>query len=555
MLAFDVIQLADARPGPAGSAPQELTVVGGTMFFSAENVAGNRELWKSDGTPSGTLQIEEIFYSEHASYPSQLTPFNGLLYFQAHTNSGSPIGRELWRSDGTAAGTFLVKNIYFGSGGAFDAPPTTRTPFAVMNDAFYFRANDGVHGVELWRSNGTEAGTTRVTDINPGDASANVRDLTVIGNTLYFVADNGAGSQLWRTDGTPGVAAMVKDIRPGGDAELAYLTPMGDALYFRANDGITGIELWKSDGTAEGTVRVKDIRPGGPTSSAFPNELTNVNGTLFFTAIDAGGNRELHKSDGTTLGTIKVKEINAGLASADPKELTEMGGALYFTANDGAARRLFRSDGSDAGTASIVAATNPASLAALNGTLFFAAESPGAGVELWSYTAGAAPLVATQNIAADATSSSPREMVDFAGRLFLVATTPGSGTEVFRQSPASYGNYADDRRVDGMDFVAWQRSLGGASTAVDGDRSGVVDANDLNIWRANFGFAFPPLPDPPTGGPTSSGGGLAYIPPISFIPATHLVAAGESSVPSDRAAAIARPEPDEVRDAAFAQFA
>ncbi|HYO24601.1 MAG TPA: hypothetical protein VEQ85_06585, partial [Lacipirellulaceae bacterium] len=121
--------------------------------------------------------------------------------------------------------------------------------------------------------------------------------------------------------------------------------------------------------------------------------------------------------------------------------------------------------------------------------------------------------------------------------------------------PASYGNYADDRRVDGMDFVAWQRSLGGASSAVDGDRSGVVDANDLNIWRANFGFAFPPLPDPPTGGPTGSGSGIGNIPPISFTPATHLAAAGETSVPSDRAAAIARPEPDEVRDAAFAQFA
>ena len=107
-----------------------------------------------------------------------------------------------------------------------------------MNGAIYFAANDGTHGNELWKSDGTPGGTVMVKDINPGTLGSNPTSLTVVGSTLFFAA----------------------------------------------TDGVHGPELWKSDGTAAGTVMVKDVYPGRVGS--YPKNLTNVNGTLFYQAFD-----------------------------------------------------------------------------------------------------------------------------------------------------------------------------------------------------------------------------------------------------------------------------
>ena len=79
-----------------------------------------------------------------------LTNFNGTLLFAA--NDGTD-GTELWRSDGTSAGTYMVKDIYAGVSGG---NPTWLT---VMNGAVYFSACDSTHGYELWKSDGTSSGT------------------------------------------------------------------------------------------------------------------------------------------------------------------------------------------------------------------------------------------------------------------------------------------------------------------------------------------------------------------------------------------------------------
>ena len=109
-----------------------------------------------------------------------------------------------------------------------------------------------------------------VKDIKSGNQDGSFpRYLTAVGNTLYFRADDGThGAELWKSDGTEAGTVMVKDIRPGTDSgnpgESTYwLTAVGNTVFFDANDGIHGYELWKSDGTEAGTVMVKDINPGG----------------------------------------------------------------------------------------------------------------------------------------------------------------------------------------------------------------------------------------------------------------------------------------------------
>ncbi len=94
--------------------------------------------------------------------------------------------------------------------------------------------------------------------------------LTNVNGTLYFGASDGTnGTELWKSDGTSAGTVQVRDIRPGAsDAFPDYLTNVNGTLYFRANDGANGTELWKSDGTSAGTVLVRNISPGA--SGAFP---------------------------------------------------------------------------------------------------------------------------------------------------------------------------------------------------------------------------------------------------------------------------------------------
>src|SRR5262249_2839339 len=123
-------------------------------------------------------------------------------------------------------------------------------------------------------------------DLNPVPASSNPAQLITIGSTTYFTADDGTyghGVELWKSDGTAAGTVLVKDISPGGGSSYpSDFTNVNGTLFFTAEDGTDGIEVWKSDGTAAGTVLVKDIYPGYIDS--FPRDLTNVNGTLYFTA-------------------------------------------------------------------------------------------------------------------------------------------------------------------------------------------------------------------------------------------------------------------------------
>src|SRR5216110_3545184 len=172
-----------------------------------------------------------------------------------------------------------------------------------------------------------------VKDINTATDDSSPDGLTDVNGTLFFVAsDPTNGRELWKSDGTAAGTVLVKDINPGpGDSSPDGLTDVNGTLFFVASDA-NGCELWKSDGTAAVTVLVKDINPGPGDSS--PDGLTNVNGTLFFAAFDPTTGRELWKSDGTAAGTVLVGDINPGPDSSNPHELTAVGGRLFFAASE-----------------------------------------------------------------------------------------------------------------------------------------------------------------------------------------------------------------------------
>src|SRR6185369_139126 len=114
-------------------------------------------------------------------------------------------------------------------------------------------------------------------ELNVGVGSSLPTELTAVGNTLYFsAAANGSDRELWKSDGTAAGTVLVKDIRPGGTGSSPFqLTDVNGTLYFTAADGTNGRELWKSDGSAAGTVLVKDIHPGGDAFGSTTATVTN----------------------------------------------------------------------------------------------------------------------------------------------------------------------------------------------------------------------------------------------------------------------------------------
>jgi ELWxxDGT repeat protein len=133
-----------------------------------------------------------------------------------------------------------------------------------VGDTLLFRANDGIHGHELWRTDGTEGGTALVADIAPGDPSSFLYAATASSGRIFFVADDWSnGTELWTSDGTTAGTFMVLDIFPGVNGSYpSGLVHTRGGLYFAANDGVTGHELWVTDGTSAGTHLVQDSAPG-----------------------------------------------------------------------------------------------------------------------------------------------------------------------------------------------------------------------------------------------------------------------------------------------------
>jgi ELWxxDGT repeat protein len=255
-------------------------------------------------------------------------------------------GNELWKTDGTADGTVLVRDI---NPGPKDTIGLVRGPAAVVGNRLVFVARDSVHGLECWSSDGTSDGTVLLADAAPGSANSHAAFGPVIGRYLYYSAYHpDTGVELWRTDGTPAGTGVAVDLHPGFlDSSPRLLGAAGPLLLLRATDGQqTGI--FTTDGTAAGTRFVAPFE--GVSGTALGEEA-------LFTSPDGADRWKLMKTDGTAGGTTIVRE---GLRGDATRSFRVAGRVAYFVADDGTTGdEVWRTDGTPAGTYALDVAAGP----------------------------------------------------------------------------------------------------------------------------------------------------------------------------------------------------
>jgi ELWxxDGT repeat protein len=333
----------DINPGQAApSDPDYLTDADGTLYFAATG-PGGRELYRSDGTSAGTVRIS-IRPGAKSADPLYMTAIGSRVFFSA--NGGGGLGRELWVSDGTNSGTHLVADVRPGS------KSSSPRALAAMGGKLYFSADGGGGlGRELWVSDGTSAGTHLVRDIRAGKKGSDPQEMVAVGNRIFFRADtsqkvpgtNQTSNALWASDGTHAGTTQIP-ITAGGD--VWELTRVGAKLFFVSSEA--------PDGPFEGRVTLRVVNPGAQTSNRltdlaecsdqvychyacgdstcrFGFDLTAVGGLLYFSQTTD----RLWRSDGTKAGTFKVTrlfgcDINTGAPCA--KSFMDVDGTLFFIA-------------------------------------------------------------------------------------------------------------------------------------------------------------------------------------------------------------------------------
>jgi ELWxxDGT repeat protein len=291
--------------------------------------------------------------SSHSISSEETLVNNGLYYVTARDNEH---GYEVWRSDGTEAGTYMLKDINPDQS-SYNSP----FGFIAVGNQVFFMADDSIHGYELWVTDGSTAGTKLVLDILPGVQGSGISKFAVLHDKLYFISSHaGVGRKLWVSDGTE-TGTHVINIGTTEVISNNGLVAFNDHLIFTAREDYLNSEPWISDGTEAGTHQIKDIYPGnsqslGPFSFYFTTPIG-----VFFTAKDGVNGEELWFTNGDSAQTRMVKNLNPSAFESGIYMFDEMenfgyaNGKFYFVAHTGATNweELWATDGTESGTYSV----------------------------------------------------------------------------------------------------------------------------------------------------------------------------------------------------------
>ncbi|HEV7672573.1 MAG TPA: ELWxxDGT repeat protein [Thermoanaerobaculia bacterium] len=495
------IELNAAVPGHVGSVAQVRERVFGSLAGAGERAVFGAdlghgvgvELAATGGSPESTVLLRDLAQGDPSSYPRQLTRVAGRLLFTATDDAH---GQEVWRSDGTTAGTELVADLTPGrdpadfplllaptaSGVVLEAPDGSirHAPARRGGINLLFRLASEVRGsqrgfrlggralffapvgdaenprFELWRADGRPEGSRRLAEIAQFDRFFGYGILSAVDperHRAFFIPsgfDVQAGSfplGLWVTDGS---AAGTRHALPSscafctGAIREAIIGPGGLLLLTAEDRGEDVSRLWATDGTSAGTEKLAEspnLNDGDPIRS-----LARLGELLLFAASDPEHGQELWVSDGTPAGTRLLADLRPGAAPSWPDGITVVGDRAFFSADDGSTgRELWATDGTEEGTyrvADIRRGTRssvPQALTAIGNRLVFAADDGKHGLEVWSSDGTTAGTRLASDVQGGRLPSSPSDFLALGSDLLFVASRVATGSELFRLPLSALG--------------------------------------------------------------------------------------------------------------------
>ncbi len=492
-------QVADIAPGAtSGIDEAEFGVVGNIVLFKASSTGGTPMLWRSDGTAAGTWQIGNV--APISDFPRYAIPAgaNRALF---RVSAGSTA--QIWGTDGSTA-TLLTTDGYF---------------IGTVGSNVFIERPAG-----LWRSDGTAAGTRQLTGLpNAGSTSIELAG----SDSQLFLRIKAATVSEYRYDLASDTAILLMAHPPVPNSNPNDVFGVGQGLlYFDALDPVTGGELYVSDGTPAGTHLLRNLAPETRTQPSSPQHLFAFHGKLFFSADDGIVGRELWISDGTEGGTQLVTDIAPGSNGSDPMGFFVLNDRLYFFAYDGgfdhSTYKLYTTDGTAAGTVKITAALPRESLysgqgpcgataVVMGSKAYLSLFEQGVGPSLWSFDGTAGGTIRLQDNATPLIED-PCELTVFKNRIFYTANQFGTvGQELFSaaagaapapfidlkpgtdgSSPASLQVFGDRLYFVALDSVSGFRQVWSTDGTVAGTRALANSAgqspNSLSVANGKLFF-------------------------------------------------------------------
>ena len=418
-----------------GSTPWFYAALPDAVVFTARSLPGewgHHQLWRSDGTPQGTFPIAEICDSDSGIDRTELLGVvGGVALFRFHSClPEQPSG--LWSSDGTAAGTYSL--VVAGRGNPLSYPGgVNATRATVLGDQLFFTSlepDSDRH--ELWRTDGTRAGTQRVAVFNQTIETSNVAAFVAVGDRLVLVLDGTTRYEVWRSDGMTAGTVLAEDRlslrgqtfaasgthlfssagqRPlhllaldgkVGGIELVWYAPEVSSISspIRSATGIAFIasydyeprtQIWHSNGLPGGTVawtgefpssqRIHSSAEGAPT-------LAFLGSHLFFLADRSENEVGLYMTNGSADSVRLVETLPWRLGQPDPWVFA-LGDKLFFPRADGDGLELWVSNGNPRDGKKVIDACagtcdgRPSTPIAFGTRLFWTARETGGGKSLW----------------------------------------------------------------------------------------------------------------------------------------------------------------------------
>jgi len=350
------------------SQPVGLISSGDHLYFTGLDNIDGYEMWTYNFTDSSVEMLDNINAVKTGFEYEEIICDDTDIVFTVRNDKFENIGNQIWVSDGSVNGATLIVE----DGGQIER---IWGYIGRINQEYYFAADDGVHGIELWKSDGTPAGTQMVRDIYPGAASNyQLGDAQIIDGLIYFSASDGInGREPWVSDGTFAGTKMLKDIYPGQyNSAVKYFTKAGQNVFFQNIK-----DLWVTDGTTNGTVLLDD-------SDNY--NLTEFGSELLYISGDEVNGIELKITDGSIAGTMVLSTFDIAYNSLWLLNIAIVGNEAFFMIKkDDDTIELWKTDGTIAGTVLVAGQTgwNPGSLISLGDNLFFASSYTAGPTQLW----------------------------------------------------------------------------------------------------------------------------------------------------------------------------